>query len=310
MAKSKTPEHRRVILGRLTPYEGREHRCARDVLCWLLFGPESTRTGLRHCRPSGLAAELGWSVANITAALAMLHTDGVILWAPEVRTVLCLDGLACAAPSNDDHATSLRREVDRFHPSACRTKAIEIINSHRNTVSYTNQDTLSDIRGQGAGEQVKPTVYAAVAGVPSLQPALAQSTENSSTPATQSNPPAEQLALTLPEVKAPKVKKPPNPRAMLARAVWLEWNSRAETTLGWAPSSTFDGAILTVLGKASEYYGHENLLVLLDYAQTDLWYSADPSKRAGPWGILHFFASQNLDKLYAACRRAEHGAAA
>ena len=298
--KAKTPEHRRVTLGRLTPYEGRDHRCTRDVLCWLLLGPESTRTGLRYCRPTGIAAELGWSVANVTTALSTLHADGVILWAPEARTVLCYDGLACAAPANDSHATSLRREVDRFQASVCRAQAIEILARHPDTVSNTVPDTVPDTRRQETGEQEIPTVYAATADV-SAPSQLAK---------TESTDPAEQLALTLPDPKPVKVKKPPNPRVPLALAVFAEWNRRAETVTGWAPCSKFDGACLQVLGKASEYYTHGNLLVLLDYAQADPWYSGHPDKRSNPWGILQFFAAQNLDKLYAACRRAEMGTAA
>ena len=288
--------HRRICRATLARYEGRDNRCVRDVLCWLLLGPDSTRIGLRYCRPVAIASELGWSVANIEGAIAQLAADGLLIHSPEVRTVLLHDALTCAPPANDSHRTSLRREADNFQACVAKAKAIELIGARPDTVSNTVRDTVPDTREQGTGNRELPAAQ--------VSPAVADDAPRDDKQA------GEQLSLTMSSSPAPRATEQAIKRRKDAEELQDIWNRCCANVHGWAPCSRLDGACRVVLGRAMANM-RQNLppndddpdlpiWQLLDFASNDPWWNGT---KHNTWGILQFFAAHNLDKLIAEYNR-------
>jgi len=276
--------HRRIAADRLQAYEGREHRCLRDVLFWLIAGPDATRTGLRYCRPTNIAHELGWSVGNVEAALDRLQADGVIVRSPEQRSVLCLDALACGVPTNDDHRVSLRRDIERHAPCVCATKALEMIGANPDTKGHTKSDRVSDI-------SVQRTVISdqtVAAAPPVVEPTATAS---------------EQLTLTL---KTPKPKREPDPKWAQAEIVRGVWNEFAALNPNWAHSSKLTIATVNVLAAAlRRLTDYDGVFALFKAIADDPWFGGD--RRSTPWDVAQFCATANLDKAIAQSRRTTFG---
>lgn len=302
MAKDDAVAHRRIARTTLAHYEGRDNRCVRDVLCWLLLGPDSTRSGLRYCRPPALANELGWSVANIEAAIARLVADGHVTYSPAVRTLLCHDALTCTRPANDSHRTSLRREIDVYQTCAATSKAVEMLGANSDTVRRTVSDTVPDTSMQGAGCSDQNAV---MQELPAAQEAVA-----SATPARASEP--EQLQLAIKETK-PKKAKPKSVED--AEMLHATWNQGAAQVDGWTHCSRCDGAVRTVLARAykimvealpiDEEVPDQPVVDALKWALCDPYWSG--TKFGKPWGILQFFSSHNVDKMLADYNRSRRG---
>ena len=89
MARPISDTHRRISAGFIGSYLGKRNQCLRDVVLWMLAGPDSTRSGLLRVHVGALADDLGHSKPAVIDALTRLHNDGHIVWDADSRTALC-----------------------------------------------------------------------------------------------------------------------------------------------------------------------------------------------------------------------------
>ena len=127
MARPISDHHRRICVGVLGRYVGKDHRCTRDLIGWLAAGSDSTRTGLMRIHVGSLVDDLGWSKPQIRAALARLQDDGLIVWSEEQRTVACVFSLNALTIYTENHRTSYLQQCQLFGDCPAKSYAVKVI---------------------------------------------------------------------------------------------------------------------------------------------------------------------------------------
>lgn len=154
MARPISDHHRRICVGVLGRYVGKDHRCTRDLIGWLAAGSDSTRTGLMRIHVGSLVDDLGWSKPQIRAALARLQDDGLIVWSEEQRTVACVFVLNALTIPTENHRTSYLQQCQLFSDCPAKSyavKAIQAIEIKRRDGAYNAQsNALNDGASTGA----------------------------------------------------------------------------------------------------------------------------------------------------------------
>lgn len=127
MARPLSDSHRRIAIGLLGQYVGADHRCLRDVVGWLVAGPDSTRTGLMRIHVGSLVDDLGWSKPQVVAALNRLQAEGLIIWHEPLRIVLCWFVLRTVTVSVENHRKSYIAQCQTFADCLARSEAIKAL---------------------------------------------------------------------------------------------------------------------------------------------------------------------------------------
>lgn len=149
------PHYRRLCPADVGRLEGKDFKVHRDVYVWLTCGPDSTMTSLCRASVAQLSEQLGWSAANVRAALQDLHDMGLIVWTPDKSLVYC-HGLTRDPPQNHDHQAKILREIDRYVVCAASAEAREIATGRSYTVPKRVSNTVPDTTGsrmQDAGDR-------------------------------------------------------------------------------------------------------------------------------------------------------------
>jgi hypothetical protein len=146
MARPLSDSHRRIAIGLLGQYVGADHRCLRDVVGWLVAGPDSTRTGLMRIHVGSLVDDLGWSKPQVVAALNRLQAEGLIIWHEPLRIVLCWFVLRTVTVSVENHRKSYIAQCQTFADCLARSEAIKALQA----IVITRAEGVSNAPSKGA----------------------------------------------------------------------------------------------------------------------------------------------------------------
>ena len=146
MARPLSDSHRRIAIGLLGQYVGADHRCLRDVVGWLVAGPDSTRTGLMRIHVGSLVDDLGWSKPQVVAALNRLQAEGLIIWHEPLRIVLCWFVLRTVTVSVENHRKSYIAQCQTFADCLARSEAIKALQA----IVIVSRDGASKAPSHGA----------------------------------------------------------------------------------------------------------------------------------------------------------------
>ena len=127
MARPISDAHRRISTGFIGAYLGKRNQCLRDVVVWLLAGPDSTRSGLLRVHAGALADDLGHSKPAVIDALTRLHNDGHIVWDADTRTALCWFVIRNVTLPAETNRKSYLTECSVFSDSPPRREATKWI---------------------------------------------------------------------------------------------------------------------------------------------------------------------------------------
>ena len=127
MARPISDAHRRISAGFIGAYIGKRNQCLRDVVLWMLAGPDSTRSGLLRVHAGALADDLGHSKPAVIDALTRLHNDGHIVWDADNRTALCWFVIRNVTLPYETNRKSYLTECGVFSDSLPRREAIKWI---------------------------------------------------------------------------------------------------------------------------------------------------------------------------------------
>lgn len=112
MGRPTSEFYRRIAVGTLDRYTGKDHRVTRDVIGWLSAGTESTRTGVLRIHTGAIAEDLGWPRGQIEAAIQRLASDGLAVWSPAVRVIACAFVVDVLAVFTENHRKSCLNHLD------------------------------------------------------------------------------------------------------------------------------------------------------------------------------------------------------
>lgn len=112
MGRPTSEFYRRIAVGTLDRYTGKDNRCLRDVIGWLAAGTESTRTGVMRIHTGAIADDLGWPRGQIEAAIQRLASDGLAVWSPAVRVISCAFVVDVLAVFTENHRKSYLNHLD------------------------------------------------------------------------------------------------------------------------------------------------------------------------------------------------------
>lgn len=112
MGRPTSEFYRRIAVGTLDRYTGKDHRVTRDVIGWLAAGTESTRTGVMRIHTGAIADDLGWPRGQIEAAIQRLASDGLAVWSPAVRVIACAFVVDVLAVFTENHRKSYLHHLD------------------------------------------------------------------------------------------------------------------------------------------------------------------------------------------------------
>lgn len=112
MGRPTSEFYRRIAVGTLDRYTGKDHRVTRDVIGWLAAGTESTRTGVLRIHTGAIADDLGWPRGQIEAAIQRLASDGLAVWSPAVRVIACAFVVDVLAVFTENHRKSYIHHLD------------------------------------------------------------------------------------------------------------------------------------------------------------------------------------------------------
>lgn len=112
MGRPTSEFYRRIAVGTLDRYTGKDHRVTRDVIGWLAAGTESTRTGVMRIHTGAIADDLGWPRGQIEAAIHRLASDGLAVWSPAVRVIACAFVVDVLAVFTENHRKSYLNHLD------------------------------------------------------------------------------------------------------------------------------------------------------------------------------------------------------
>jgi len=112
MGRPTSEFYRRIAVGTLDRYTGKDHRVTRDVIGWLAAGTESTRTGVMRIHTGAIADDLGWPRGQIEAAIQRLASDGLAVWSPAVRVIACAFVVDVLAVFTENHRKSCLNHLD------------------------------------------------------------------------------------------------------------------------------------------------------------------------------------------------------
>ena len=127
MGRPLAEHYRRLAVGLLAQYGGKDHRVTRDVIGWLVAGPESQRTGVMRIHTGAIADDLGWTRAQVDAAIARLSADGQAVWSPEVRVIACRFVLDVLGISTTNHKTSAVNQIAALPDCEATRYALEVV---------------------------------------------------------------------------------------------------------------------------------------------------------------------------------------
>lgn len=150
MARPISDTHRRISAGFIGSYLGKRNQCLRDVVLWMLAGPDSSRSGLLRVHVGALADDLGHSKPAVTDALTRLHSDGHIVWDADNRMALCWFVIRNVTLPAETNRKSYLAECNFFNECAPRSEAIKWIQAIEITVANGAQ------RRQQSSYQSKP----------------------------------------------------------------------------------------------------------------------------------------------------------
>ena len=127
MGRPLAEHYRRLAVGLLAQYGGKDHRVTRDVIGWLVAGPESQRTGVMRIHTGAIADDLGWTRAQVDAAIARLSADGQVVWSAEVRVIACRFVLDVLGISTTNHKTSAVNQIAALPDCEATRYALEVV---------------------------------------------------------------------------------------------------------------------------------------------------------------------------------------